>query len=1312
MKKVQKVLAWLLVFMMLFTATGMNVAAEEVVVETEEHAENVEAKPGADVALEEIDTQQQQISDETENPEVIQQESSEGSLEYVYVDENVVNVPQTQNIAVGFVDETLKLESAVLHYSSVVTGEQLEMQASAIVNNTVLFTQDYPEGSAEDVYQLDSITYQSAGVTLTVSLMGEEIDAGYTVTAQQEQEAASEEMPDVSVYSLNEEGAAIEASADVEDIEETVAGVLGEADSVSPFARTARSEKTVVICAGHDATHTGASGNGLKEEELTFKVAQYCKQALEQYQGVTVYMDRDSISCKYPGQSTSYCLNQRIKDAAALGATVFVDIHFNTGGGTGAEVYYPNKSYNEGIHQDGQNLANKILSELSALGLTNRGAKIKDGTTGETDSNGNKDDYFTTNYLSKQYGMTGVIVEHAFLDSASDAAKLKDENFLKKLGEADAAGIAATYGLSKDKNPTVQIKNKNDFKGTAEIEVRGVGAGVNIAVWSDDNGQDDLKWYSVSGSRGVINFDIKNHKKSTGTYNVHVYNSTSTKLLCNTSLRVSRDTSAKVQVSSIDTRPDLYKVQLNFADMPDEVSLVQFPVWSKADQSDLRWITAQKKSNGAWEADVNVTDYSAGTVYQVHAYATLTNGEQVLVGNSSFKVKGLSAELEIQNYNSENGTFDAVVKNIVAPTGIQEIKIPVWSTGNQSDIVWYTAHKQSNGTYKAAVDIANHDGNTGVYNVHAYILDNNGKLILVGTTTQKVEQSDKIKITVEDKEGKEARYELTAKMTGKSDKVDFAVWSDANGQDDLIWYSGKKKSSTWCAEAVIDKHKASGVYNVHVYSTKGKKQQLIGNTTFKVSAPTGKLEIEEAEGSLEVILKNVTSKSGIDEVQIPVWSKPDQSDLVWHEAKRQRDGSYKTVVKIKSSNKDTTYMIHAYVHAQNGVMQLVDGVDKVVKRREAKVVLKDQGGKETQYSAVIENADVFGDVRGVSFAVWSNANGQDDLIWYQGTRKDSATWNTEIAISNHKTAGTYNVHVYGIVNGAQILLAANTFEISSPKSSVEVKNYNESKGTFDIIVNNISSKSGIDAVRVPVWSQLDQSDIIWYSAKKQSDGTYRVTVDIADHKNYKGTYNIHVYITTENGIQAFVVGTTYEVAESAELTAIMGTTSTTVEQMIRYYESTGNKYPSEALGKGGASTLRDFCQIYYEEAATEGVKAEVAFAQAMKESAWLKFGGIVKIEQFNFAGLGALDGNTQGQAASFPDVRTGIRAQIQHLKAYGSSESLKNDCVDPRFKYVTRNSAPYVEWLGIKENPNGIGWATDKNYGYTIVKMVNVLKSK
>ena len=634
-------------------------------------------------------------------------------------------------------------------------------------------------------------------------------------------------------------------------------------------------------------------------------------------------------------------------------------------------------------------------------------------------------------------------------------------------------------------NAAVQIKDKNDFKGTAKIEVNGVGSGAKIAVWSDDNGQDDLKWYSVSGSRGVINFDIKNHKKSTGTYNVHVYNATSTKILCNTTFRVSRDTSAKLTISSVDGRQDLYRVQLAFADVPEEVSSVQFPVWSKGDQSDIRWITAQKKSSGVWVADVNVTDYSAGTVYQVHAYATLTNGEQVLVGNSSFKVKGLSAELEIQNYNSENGTFDAVVKNIVAPAGIQEVQVPIWSKGDQSDIVWYRAVKQSDGTYKVAVDIANHHNNAGTYNIHTYVLGNNGKPTMVGQVTQKVENT-KTEITAKDKNGKESNYVLTAKMVGKSDYVSFAVWSDVNGQDDLIWYDSKKAGSTWCKEIAIDKHKTAGIYNVHVYTMVGKKQQFIGNTTFEVSTPSGKLQIENynQQGSLDVILKDVTSKSGVDAVQIPVWSKVNQSDIVWYEAERQSDGTYKTVVKTKNHSQNTTYNIHAYVTAKNGVMQFVDGVDKVVKRREAKVVLKDQGGKETQYSAVIENASVFGDVSGVKFAVWSDVNGQDDLIWYQGTRKNSDTWNTEIEISSHKTAGIYNVHVYGMIDGVQKFIGESTFEISSPKATVEVKNYNEAKGTFDIIVKNISSKSGVDAVRVPVWSQANQSDIVWYSASR------------------------------------------------------------------------------------------------------------------------------------------------------------------------------------------------------------------------------------
>ena len=99
----------------------------------------------------------------------------------------------------------------------------------------------------------------------------------------------------------------------------------------------------------------------------------------------------------------------------------------------------------------------------------------------------------------------------------------------------------------------------------------------------------------------------------------------------------------------------------------------------------------------------------------------------------------------------------------------------------------------------------------------------------------------------------------------------------------------------------------------------------------------------------------------------------------------------------------------------------------------------------------------------------------------------------------------------------------------------------------------------------------------------------------------------------------------------------------------------------------------------------------------------MKFGGDVKKDQYNFAGIGAIGGGSSG--AKFDSIRIGIRAHVQHLKAYASKEALKQPVVDPRFQYVKRGSAEYVQWLGQKENPNGYGWATAKNYGNNIVKL-------
>lgn len=187
---------------------------------------------------------------------------------------------------------------------------------------------------------------------------------------------------------------------------------------------------------------------------------------------------------------------------------------------------------------------------------------------------------------------------------------------------------------------------------------------------------------------------------------------------------------------------------------------------------------------------------------------------------------------------------------------------------------------------------------------------------------------------------------------------------------------------------------------------------------------------------------------------------------------------------------------------------------------------------------------------------------------------------------------------------------------------------------------------------------------------------------------------------------------------ASDKTPIMGTSQATVAQMVRYYNSkssgydtfTGeNKKYNGSLAKGGASTIEQFAQIVYEEARAEGVRAEVVFAQCMLETGFLKYGGDVLPNQYNFAGIGAT-GAVHG--ASFANVRIGVRAHVQHLKAYASLDGLTQQCVDPRFNLVARGCAQYVEWLGMKENPKGYGWASAKNYGPNIVNMMNSILSK
>ena len=133
--------------------------------------------------------------------------------------------------------------------------------------------------------------------------------------------------------------------------------------------------------------------------------------------------------------------------------------------------------------------------------------------------------------------------------------------------------------------------------------------------------------------------------------------------------------------------------------------------------------------------------------------------------------------------------------------------------------------------------------------------------------------------------------------------------------------------------------------------------------------------------------------------------------------------------------------------------------------------------------------------------------------------------------------------------------------------------------------------------------------------------------------------------------------------------------------------------------------LETLARYYIEEGAAEGVAGDVAFVQAVVETAWFRFPGLVTPPQNNFAGIGATDQNPS--PATFPDARIGVRAQIQHLRAYADASAvacqappLHHPCVDPRFQLVApKGKAPAWNDMG-----NG-NWATAGRYGDTILRL-------
>ena len=588
-----------------------------------------------------------------------------------------------------------------------------------------------------------------------------------------------------------------------------------------------------------------------------------------------------------------------------------------------------------------------------------------------------------------------------------------------------------------------------------------------------------------------------------------------------------------------------FDVVISNVSAPYGVSVVSVPVWSEANgQDDIIWYTATQQANGTYKVSVDSSRHkdSVGK-YNVHLYYVRNDGQLVGVGGTTTNVSVIKPQgkISIQNRNSETGDFDIVVSGISSPGGLKTVSLPTWSEANgQDDIKWYTAEPQADGTYRKRVRISDHNNVQGEYNVHLYYVQNDGRLVGVsGTKTTVSLGKPKGTISIQNRNKETGDFDIVVSgisSPGGLKEVSLPTWSEANGQDDIKWYNAERQADgTYRKRVRLSDHKnVEGEYNVHLYYVQN-DGSLVGvngtKTTISIEKPKvqGKISIQNRNsetGDFDIVVSDIVSPGGLKGVSLPTWSEANgQDDIKWYNAERQPDGTYRKRVRVSDhKNVEGEYNIHLYYVQNDGKLVGAGGIKTNVSLGKPKgnISIQNKNNVNGSFDVVISNVSAPYEVSAVSVPVWSEANGQDDIIWYTATQQANGTYKVTVESSKHKdSVGKYHIHLYYVRNDGQLVgVGGTTTNMSAvkPQGKISIQNRNSENGDFDIVVSDIVSPGGLKTVYLPTWSEANgQDDVQWYTADRQADGTYRKHVYAREHNNVQGEYNVHLYYVQNDG---------------------------------------------------------------------------------------------------------------------------------------------------------------------------------------------------
>ena len=614
-------------------------------------------------------------------------------------------------------------------------------------------------------------------------------------------------------------------------------------------------------------------------------------------------------------------------------------------------------------------------------------------------------------------------------------------------------------------------------------------------------------------------------------------------------------------ISIVNNNPTVgsFDVVISNVKAPNGVETVSVPIWSEINgQDDIIWYTANRQNNGTYTVNVKASAHKNSTgLYNVHLYYIQKDGQltgvggtttQVFIGKTPEQLKP-KASFAIENNNAKAGTFDAVITNISAPLGVKEVLVPSWSLENgQDDLIWHKATKQNDGSYRVTIKASEHKGNKGNYRADAYIVDNANNRHYIAEKVVSVDYARPSGVlTIENNNTAAGTFDAVVRNivapTGLKEVL-VPSWSLAGGQDDLIWHKATRQAdgSYRVTIKATDHKNSTGKYRADAYIVDDSNKRFY--LTEKVvevtqTRPSASLFIENNNadlGTFDAVIRNIVAPNGIKEVLVPSWSLVNgQDDLVWHKASRQSDGSYRVTIKA-SDHKNSLGNYRADVYIVDNANQrhyVTETIVDVKHNKPVGTISVVNNNKDTgTFDVIISDVYSSKGVRTVQVPIWSEKDGQDDIIWYEATRQANGTYTVNVQATKHKNStGLYNIHLYYILNdGSQVGVGGTTttveFRNAKTKTQTYITNVNSEAGSYTVVVDQAPQGRQIKNIRVAVWSESNQGNLSWYNTAPTGTHT-EINVSTVNHKNLIGNYTTHVYVDyVDNTVDGFNLGET------------------------------------------------------------------------------------------------------------------------------------------------------------------------------------------